>query len=85
MADLPHGAQSHPTSGRVRDALMRKLSGTERMFSLGGTMTRVIGMGYSVDEGSADLAYYVMADVALTSASCACRTRWRTVRSWARR
>ena len=66
MADLPHGAQSHPTSGRVRDALMRKLSGTERMFSLGGTMTRVIGMGYSVDEGSADLAYYVMADVALT-------------------
>jgi hypothetical protein len=52
MADLPHGAHGHATAGRVRDALMRKLSGTERMFSLGGTMTRVIGMGYSVDEGS---------------------------------
>lgn len=66
MADVPHGAHGHATSGRVRDALMRKLSGTERMFSLGGTMTRVIGMGYNVDEGSADLAHYVMADVALT-------------------
>lgn len=51
---------------RVRAALMRKLSGTERMFSLGGSISRVIGMGYSDDQGSADLAYYVVADVALT-------------------
>lgn len=51
---------------RVRAALMRKLSGTERMFSLGGAIARVIGMGYSDDQGTADLAYYVVSDVALT-------------------
>jgi len=62
MAELPPDAAPR----RVRAALMSKLSGTERMFSLGGSITRVIGMGYSDDQGSADLAYYVVADVALT-------------------
>lgn len=51
---------------RVRAALLRKLSSTERMFSLGGAVTHVIGMGYSDDQGTADLAYYVVSDVALT-------------------
>ena len=51
---------------RVRPALMRKLSGTERMFTLGGAIMHVIGMGYSDDLGTADLAYYVVSDVALT-------------------
>jgi hypothetical protein len=62
MVDLPQTGAPR----RVRDALMHKLSGTERMFSLGGSITRVIGMGYSDDEGSADLAYYVVSNVALT-------------------
>jgi len=51
---------------RVRAALVRRLSGSERMSSLGGGVTRVIGMGYSDDQGTADLAHYVVSDPALT-------------------
>lgn len=50
----------------VRPALMRTVSSNERMFSLGGAITRVIGMGDGDDDGSADLAYYVVSDIALT-------------------
>ncbi|WP_137172445.1 HDOD domain-containing protein [Massilia sp. HP4] len=62
MTELPQDGASR----RVRPALMRKLSGTERMFTLGGAVMHVIGMGYSDDQGTADLAYYVVSDVALT-------------------
>lgn len=51
---------------RVRAALLRKVSGGERMFSLGTAVTHVIGMGYRDDQGTADLAYYVVSDVGLT-------------------
>lgn len=51
---------------RVRPALIRRLSGTERMFTLGGAIMHVIGMGYSDDHDTADLAYYVVSDMALT-------------------
>ena len=51
---------------RVHPALLRRISGSERMFTLGGAITRVIGMGYSDDQGTADLAYYVVSDIALT-------------------
>lgn len=50
----------------VRPALMHKLSGSEHMFTLGGAVTRVIGMGDTDDHGTADLAYYVVSDIALT-------------------
>lgn len=55
----------------VRPALLNKLGGSElgsseRMFTLGGAITRVIGMGDSDDQGAADLAYYVVSDIALT-------------------
>jgi len=66
MTNLPRDGRGTPALPRVRDALLRKLSGTERMFSLGGAISRVIAMGYSDDQGTADLAYYVVADVALT-------------------
>ena len=62
MAEIPQDGAPR----RVRPALMRKLSGTERMFTLGGAVMHVIGMGYSDDLGTADLAYYVVSDVALT-------------------
>jgi len=62
MAETPRDAAPR----RVRAALMRRLSGTERMLSLGGSVTQVIGMGYSDDQPTSDLASYVVSDPALT-------------------
>ena len=60
---------SRPPGGdtrRVRAALLQKLSGDEDMFALGTSVARVVHMASSDDQGTHDLAYYVLSDVALT-------------------
>ena len=51
---------------RVRAALMHKVCGDEEMFALGASIARVVEMASSDDQGTHDLAYYVVSDVALT-------------------
>ena len=51
---------------RVRAALMNKVCGDEDMFALGTSVARVVQMASSEDQGTHDLAYYVLSDVALT-------------------
>ncbi|MDB5920103.1 MAG: signal transduction protein, partial [Massilia sp.] len=51
---------------RVRAALMNKVCGDEDMFALGTSVARVVQMASSDDQGTHDLAYYVLSDVALT-------------------
>jgi HD-like signal output (HDOD) protein len=51
---------------RVRAALLNKVCGDEDMFALGSSVARVVQMASSDDEGTHDLAYYVLSDVALT-------------------
>ncbi|MES2153109.1 MAG: HDOD domain-containing protein [Pseudomonadota bacterium] len=59
-----------PPSGsdtrRVRAGLMTKVCGDEDMFALGTSVARVVQMASSEDQGTHDLAYYVLSDVALT-------------------
>jgi HD-like signal output (HDOD) protein len=50
----------------VRAALMHKVCGDAEMFALGSSVARVIEMASSDDQGTHDLAYYVLSDVALT-------------------
>jgi HD-like signal output (HDOD) protein len=45
---------------------MNKVCGDEEMFALGSSVARVIQMASSDDQGTHDLAYYVLSDVALT-------------------
>jgi HD-like signal output (HDOD) protein len=51
---------------RVRSALLNKVCGDEDMFALGSSVARVVQMASSDDQGTHDLAYYVLSDVALT-------------------
>ncbi len=51
---------------RVRAALMNKVCGDEEMFALGASIARVVEMASSDDQGTHDLAYYVVSDPALT-------------------
>ena len=51
---------------RVRAALKHKVCGDEEMFALGASVARVVEMASSDDQGTHDLAYYVVSDVALT-------------------
>jgi HD-like signal output (HDOD) protein len=51
---------------RVRAALMSKVCGDQSMFALGSSVARVVQMASSDDQGTHDLAYYVLSDVALT-------------------
>ncbi|UVW29010.1 HDOD domain-containing protein [Massilia sp. H6] len=51
---------------RVRAALMHKVCGDEEMFALGASVARVVEMASSDDQGTHDLAYYVVSDPALT-------------------
>lgn len=51
---------------RVRAALMHKVCGDEEMFALGASIARVVEMASSEDQGTHDLAYYVVSDPALT-------------------
>ena len=50
----------------VRAALINKVCGDEDMFALGSSVARVVQMASSDDQGTHDLAYYVLSDVALT-------------------
>ncbi|HEY1042252.1 MAG TPA: HDOD domain-containing protein [Telluria sp.] len=53
-------------SRRVRSALLKKVNGDDEMFALGSSIARVIQMASSDDQGTQELAYYVLSDVALT-------------------
>jgi HD-like signal output (HDOD) protein len=53
-------------SRRVRAALLQKVTGDDDMFALGTSVARVVQMASSEDQGTHDLAYYVLSDVALT-------------------
>ncbi|WP_020653733.1 HDOD domain-containing protein [Massilia niastensis] len=62
MAALPPEGATR----RVRAALMQKVCGDEGMFALGAAVARVVEMASSEDQGTHDLAWYVVSDVALT-------------------
>ncbi|TFW11405.1 HDOD domain-containing protein [Massilia arenosa] len=61
-------AGSHPPADtrRVRQALLKKVAGDEEMFALGASVARVVQMASSDDQGTQDLAYYVLSDAGLT-------------------
>jgi HD-like signal output (HDOD) protein len=64
---MPSAAANQPPDGRrVRAALLHKVCGDEDMFALGSSVARVVQMATSDDQGTHDLAYYVLSDVALT-------------------
>ena len=63
-ATLP--PEPSPDARKVRAALLHKVCGDEDMFALGSSIARVVQMASSDDEGTHDLAYYVLSDVALT-------------------
>ena len=64
-SDSPSQASGAETR-RVRAALMSKVCGDEDMFALGSSIAAVVQMASSDDQGTHDLAYYVLSDVALT-------------------
>jgi HD-like signal output (HDOD) protein len=66
MASLPPSNAPASAPRGVRAALMNKVCGDEDMFALGSSVARVVQMASSDDEGTHDLAYYVLSDVALT-------------------
>jgi len=51
---------------KVRAALLSKVCGDEEMFALGSSVARVVQMASSDDQGTHELAYYVLSDPALT-------------------
>ena len=59
-----HGAGGE--SRKVRAALMNKVCGDEDMFALGASVGQVVQMASSDDQGTHELAYYVLSDPALT-------------------
>jgi len=63
-----NAASFQPTDGgrRVRAALLQKVCGDDDMFALGSAIARVVQMATSEDQGTHDLAHYVLSDVALT-------------------
>ena len=62
----PPGNHPGQEPRRVRAALMAKVCGDDDMFALGTSVARVVQMASSDDQGTHDLAYYVLSDVALT-------------------
>lgn len=58
--------QDEQATRRVRAALMKKVNGDEEMFALGSAVARVVELASSDDQGTHDLAYFVLSDVALT-------------------
>lgn len=63
---MPDSMPSESATRRVRAALMHKVCGDEEMFALGASIARVVEMASSEDQGTHDLAYYVVSDPALT-------------------
>jgi HD-like signal output (HDOD) protein len=51
---------------KVRASLLNKVCGDEEMFALGSSVAQVVQMASSDDQGTHDLAYYVLSDPALT-------------------
>lgn len=51
---------------KVRAGLLTKVCGDEAMFALGTSVAQVVQMASSDDQGTHDLAYYVLGDAALT-------------------
>ena len=51
---------------KVRASLMSKVCGDDDMFALGSSMAQVVQMASSDDQGTHELAYYVLSDPALT-------------------
>jgi HD-like signal output (HDOD) protein len=66
MAIDPGSPAARNETRRVRAALLNKVCGDEDMFALGSSVARVVQMASSDDQGTHDLAYYVLSDVALT-------------------
>jgi len=65
MASEPTPASESDTR-KVRAALLNKVCGDEEMFALGSSVAQVVQMASSDDQGTHDLAYYVLSDPALT-------------------
>jgi len=63
---IPPAPDEVPAGRQVRAALLNKVCGDEDMFALGSSVARVVQMASSDDQGTHDLAYYVLSDVALT-------------------
>jgi len=63
---IPPALDAAPEGRRVRAVLLNKVCGDEDMFALGSAVGRVVQMASSDDQGTHDLAYYVLSDVALT-------------------
>ncbi|MFL6708390.1 MAG: HDOD domain-containing protein [Massilia sp.] len=63
---MPVDSPTPAETRRVRAALLQKVTGDEDMFALGTSVARVVQMASSDDQGTHDLAYYVLSDVALT-------------------
>ncbi|QYF94942.1 HDOD domain-containing protein [Massilia sp. PAMC28688] len=51
---------------KVRAGLLSKVCGDDAMFALGASIAQVVQMASSDDQGTHDLAYYVLGDAALT-------------------
>ncbi|MCS0658784.1 HDOD domain-containing protein [Massilia terrae] len=66
MVDGFEAEQAERAARDVRSKLMAKASGDEEMFALGSSVARVVQMATSDDQGTQDLAYYVLSDPALT-------------------
>jgi HD-like signal output (HDOD) protein len=65
MASSPSSAPGNEPR-KVRAALMSKVCGDDDMFALGSSMAQVVQMASSDDQGTHELAYYVLSDPALT-------------------
>jgi HD-like signal output (HDOD) protein len=65
---MAEGHYTEPVAPRrgVKNRLLAKVSGDEEMFALGSSVARVVQMATSDDQGTHDLAYYVLSDPALT-------------------
>ncbi|WP_426195357.1 HDOD domain-containing protein [Massilia sp. DWR3-1-1] len=66
MPVAPSASQHAADTRRVRASLLQKVCGEDDMFALGTSIARVVQMASSEDQGTHDLAYYVLSDVALT-------------------
>jgi HD-like signal output (HDOD) protein len=65
MASEPTSPTAADTR-KVRASLLSKVCGDEEMFALGSSVAQVVQMASSDDQGTHDLAYYVLSDAALT-------------------
>jgi HD-like signal output (HDOD) protein len=66
MAEGTYQAPEEGAGRHVRKSLMNKVCGDDEMFALGSSVANVVQMASSDDQGTHDLAYYVLSDVALT-------------------